>query len=297
MNPFTRSYTDKYIYDDNGSLDAYLAEIGDTPLLTAEEERQIGMQLQAAERDNEGKLIHQADKDARNRMIALNVRLVVAVAKGYRSDPSYMMLDRIQEGNIGLMKAVDRFDATKGYKFSTYATWWIRQAIGRAYDERHTLIHKPTYIHTATNAMKRLIRTHTQITGVEPTIEEIALAMNKTPDYIRSLQEWDKSVASLDAHLDNTDELTLSDMLIDEEDCYERANTTSDLGEAIEHAFTVLTEREQAVLRLRFGFDGPTHTLEAIATKMHITRERIRQIEAVAKNKLYKPLQNTQRAG
>ncbi|MBP3926451.1 MAG: RNA polymerase sigma factor RpoD [Clostridium sp.] len=256
----------------------YLKEIGKVPLLSAEEE------IELAKRMEEG------DEDAKKRLVEANLRLVVSIAKRYMGR-GMSFLDLIQEGNLGLIKAVEKFDYRKGYKFSTYATWWIRQAITRAIADQARTIRIPVHMTETINKLIRVSRQLLQELGMEPTPEEIAKEMDMPVDRVREIMKLGQEPVSLETPVGEEDDSHLGDFLQDE-----NAPIPADaaaftlLREQLLEVLETLTEREQKVIRLRFGLDdGRARTLEEVGKEFHVTRERIRQIEAKALRKLRHP--------
>lgn len=269
------SYLDD-ISDDSVRL--YLREIGKIPLLSPEEE------LALAHKVKEG------DKTAKDKMAEANMRLVVSIAKRY-SGRGLDFLDLIQEGNTGLLRAVEKFDPDKGFKFSTYATWWIRQAITRAIADQARTIRIPVHMVETINKLLRTQRRLTQELNREPTVEELAAEMEMEPEKIEYVMKIKQDITSLDANVrDDDDDSVLGDFIEDEEaQSPEEAATTQLLKEQVKDMLSVLTEREQKILKMRFGLeDGKSHTLEEVGQEFSVTRERIRQIEAKALSKLRK---------
>jgi RNA polymerase primary sigma factor len=269
------SYLDD-ISDDSVRL--YLREIGKIPLLSPEEE------LDLAHKVKEG------DKDAKDKMAEANMRLVVSIAKRY-SGRGLDFLDLIQEGNTGLLRAVEKFDPDKGFKFSTYATWWIRQAITRAIADQARTIRIPVHMVETINKLLRTQRRLTQELNREPTNEEIAAAMDMEVDKVEYVMKIKQDITSLDANVrDDDDDSVLADFIEDDEAVSpEDAATTQLLKEQVKDMLGVLTDREQKILKMRFGLeDGKSHTLEEVGQEFSVTRERIRQIEAKALSKLRK---------
>ncbi|HKX23709.1 MAG TPA: RNA polymerase sigma factor RpoD, partial [Candidatus Saccharimonadales bacterium] len=269
------SYLDD-ISDDSVRL--YLREIGKIPLLNPEEE------LSLAHKVKEG------DKDAKDKMAEANMRLVVSIAKRY-SGRGLDFLDLIQEGNTGLLRAVEKFDPDKGFKFSTYATWWIRQAITRAIADQARTIRIPVHMVETINKLLRTQRRLTQELNREPTNEEIAAAMDMEVDKVEYVMKIKQDITSLDANVrDDDDDSVLADFIEDDEAVSpEDAATTQLLKEQVKDMLGVLTDREQKILKMRFGLeDGKSHTLEEVGQEFSVTRERIRQIEAKALSKLRK---------
>lgn len=260
------------------SVQLYLKEIGRYALLTASEEKDL------AKRSENG------DESARQRLIQSNLRLVVSIAKRYAYRTNQMsILDLIQEGNIGLSKAVDKFDYRKGFKFSTYATWWIRQAITRALADQSRTVRIPVHMIENISKYTQLKRRLMQELGREPLAEEIAIEMGTTVDKIYNLQKISQEVISLETPLiEDNDEATLSDLIKDEKNLTPtQFAELALLKDKIKEILVDLTPREQEILRLRFGLgDGITHTLEEVGKRFGVTRERIRQIEAKALEKI-----------
>ncbi len=270
-----QSYLDD-IADDSVRL--YLREIGKIPLLSAEEE------LSLAKRVVDG------DKDAKDKMAEANMRLVVSIAKRYVGR-GLDLLDLIQEGNTGLLRAVEKFDPDKGFKFSTYATWWIRQAITRAIADQARTIRIPVHMVETINKLLRTQRRLTQELNREPTNDEIAKAMDLDVDKVEHIMKIKQDISSLDASIrDDEEESVLADFIEDEDTVRpEESANTQLLKEQVKGMLGALTEREQKILKLRFGLeDGKQHTLEEVGQEFSVTRERIRQIEAKALAKLRK---------
>ena len=258
----------------------YLKEIGKVPLLSAEEEIDLAKRMELG------------DQEAKKRLAEANLRLVVSIAKRYVGR-GMLFLDLIQEGNLGLIKAVEKFDYRKGYKFSTYATWWIRQAITRAIADQARTIRIPVHMVETINKVLRTTRRLTQDLNREPTNEEIAQAMGMDVDKIEYVMRIKQDIASLDASVGrdgDDEESVLGDFVEDSErDSPEDATANQILKEQIAEILTTLSEREQKIIRLRFGIGGGRpHTLEEVGNEFSVTRERIRQIEAKALSKLRK---------
>ena len=262
----------------NDPVRMYLKEIGRISLLSPEQEAEISKRV--AEEDEEAKRI----------LAESNLRLVVSIAKRYVGR-GLLFLDLIQEGNIGLMKAVDKFDYDKGYKFSTYATWWIRQAITRALADQARTIRVPVHMVETINKMSRIQRQLTLELNREPTDEEIAKKMNMTPDKVREVMKISQEPVSLETPIGEEDDSNLGDFLKDESCLSPEEYTENEiLKEEIKEVLMSLQAREQEVLELRFGLiDGTCHTLEEVGKRFNVTRERIRQIEAKALRKLRHP--------
>lgn len=256
----------------------YLKEIGRVPLLSPEEEKEL------AER------MAQGDEEAKNKLVEANLRLVVSIAKRYVGKGMFF-LDLIQEGNIGLMKAVEKFDYEKGFKFSTYATWWIRQAITRAIADQARTIRIPVHMVETIHKVSRYSRQMLQELGREATAEEIGEKMNMPADKVREIMKIAQDPVSLETPIGEEEDSHLGDFIPDEEapQPAEIASATI-LREVIERELHTLTPREELVIKLRFGLlDGRSRTLEEVGTQFNITRERIRQIEAKALRKLRHP--------
>ena len=276
----------------NDPVKMYLKEIGRVNLLKADDEVILAKKIEEArEHPEDGKLQFEA-QEAKNALISANLRLVVAIAKKY-TGRGMLFLDLIQEGNMGLIKAVDKFDYTKGFKFSTYATWWIRQAITRAIADQARTIRIPVHMVETINKMTRIHRQLVQKLGRDPSAEEIAKEMGGviTPDKVREIQKIALDPVSLETPIGEEDDSHLGDFIEDKfamsPDQY--ANNEL-LKDEIDLVLQTLTEREEKVLRLRFGLeDGKTRTLEEVGKQFDVTRERIRQIEAKALRKLKNP--------
>ncbi len=272
----TDSMADSFSTDDPVRM--YLKEIGKVALLTPEEE------IDLAKRMAEG------DEEAKRRMAEANLRLVVSIAKRYVGR-GMLFLDLIQEGNLGLIKAVEKFDYTKGYKFSTYATWWIRQAITRAIADQARTIRIPVHMVETINKVIRVSRQLLQELGHDPSAEEIAAEMNMPVDKVRDILKIAQEPVSLETPIGEEEDSHLADFIPDE-DASEPAEAASFtlLKEQLMDVLSTLTPREEKVLRLRFGLeDGRTRTLEEVGKEFNVTRERIRQIEAKALRKLRHP--------
>jgi RNA polymerase primary sigma factor len=256
----------------------YLKEIGKVPLLTAEEESEL------AKRMEEG------DEAAKKRLAEANLRLVVSIAKRYVGR-GMLFLDLIQEGNLGLIKAVEKFDYRKGFKFSTYATWWIRQAITRAIADQARTIRIPVHMVETINKLTRVQRQLLQELGREPTPEEISDVMNIPVDRVREIQKISQEPVSLETPIGEEEDSHLGDFIQDDNvPVPAEAAAFTLLKEQLVDVLGTLTEREQKVLRLRFGLDdGRARTLEEVGKEFNVTRERIRQIEAKALRKLRHP--------
>ena len=262
----------------NDPVRMYLKEIGQIKLLTYEEE------LSLADRINEG------DEEAKKTLAEANLRLVVSIAKRYVGR-GMLFLDLIKEGNIGLMKAVEKFDVTKGYKFSTYATWWIRQAITRAIADQARTIRVPVHMVETINKLARLQRQLTLELNREPTEEELADRMKISVEKIRDIYKISQEPVSLETPIGEEADSHLGDFIKDERNVNPEEYATNEmLKDEISGVLLTLTEREEKVVRLRFGLeDGKTRTLEEVGQLFGVTRERIRQIEAKALRKLRHP--------
>ena len=272
----TDSLMDSFATDDPVRM--YLKEIGKVPLLTPEEEQDLARRMNAG------------DEEAKRRMTEANLRLVVSIAKRYVGR-GMLFLDLIQEGNLGLIKAVEKFDVEKGYKFSTYATWWIRQAITRAIADQARTIRFPVHMVETINKTIRVSRQLLQELGHDPSAEEIAAEMNMPVDKVRDILKIAQEPVSLETPIGEEEDSHLGDFIPDE-DASEpsEAASFSLLREQLEEVLDTLAPREKKVLELRFGIvDGRTRTLEEVGKEFNVTRERIRQIEAKALRKLRHP--------
>ena len=272
----TDNIADSFTTDDPVRM--YLKEIGKVPLLTPEEEIDLAVRM------NEG------DEDAKRRMAEANLRLVVSIAKRYVGR-GMLFLDLIQEGNLGLIKAVEKFDYTKGYKFSTYATWWIRQAITRAIADQARTIRIPVHMVETINKVIRVSRQLLQELGHDPSAEEIAEEMGMPVDKVRDILKIAQEPVSLETPIGEEEDSHLGDFIPDEEASEpSEAASFSLLKEQLMSVLDTLTPREKKVLELRFGIiDGRNRTLEEVGKEFNVTRERIRQIEAKALRKLRHP--------
>ena len=262
------------------SVRLYLREIGKIPLLTPEEEADLAQR------------IVKGDKKAKDKMVESNMRLVVSIAKRY-GGRGLDFLDLIQEGNTGLLRAVEKFDPEKGFKFSTYATWWVRQAITRAIADQARTIRIPVHMVETINKVLRTTRKLTTDLNREPTTEEIAAELHMEPDKVDYVMRIKQDIASLDASVgrDGDDEdSVLGDFVEDEERISPEDSAANQiLKEQLSEIISTLTDREQKIIRLRFGIGGGRpHTLEEVGAEFDVTRERIRQIEAKALSKLRK---------
>ena len=256
----------------------YLKEIGKVPLLSADEEIKLAQRMELG------------DEDAKKRLAEANLRLVVSIAKRYVGR-GMLFLDLIQEGNLGLIKAVEKFDYRKGYKFSTYATWWIRQAITRAIADQARTIRIPVHMVETINKLIRVQRQLLQELGREPTPEEVSEKMNLSVDRVREIQKISQEPVSLETPIGEEEDSHLGDFIQDDNvPVPAEAAAFTLLKEQLVDVLGTLTEREQKVLRLRFGLDdGRARTLEEVGKEFNVTRERIRQIEAKALRKLRHP--------
>lgn len=269
-------YLDDDVADDSVRL--YLREIGKIPLLSSEEELALAHRVVAGEHD------------AKDKMAEANMRLVVSIAKRYVGR-GLDLLDLIQEGNTGLLRAVEKFDPDKGFKFSTYATWWIRQAITRAIADQARTIRIPVHMVETINKLLRTQRRLTQELNREPSNEEIAKEMEIEVDKVEHIMKIKQDISSLDASIrDDEEDSVLSDFIEDEDTVSPEESATNQLlKEQVKDMLGALTEREQKIIKLRFGLeDGKSHTLEEVGQEFSVTRERIRQIEAKALAKLRK---------
>lgn len=270
-------------FDDvsDDSVRLYLREIGKIPLLNAEEELELAKKVVAG------------DKKAKDKMAEANMRLVVSIAKRY-SGRGLDFLDLIQEGNTGLLRAVEKFDPDKGFKFSTYATWWIRQAITRAIADQARTIRIPVHMVETINKLLRTQRRMTQELNREPTIEELAKELEMEPEKVEYVIKIKQDITSLDAGVgrdgDGEDESVLGDFIEDEDSATPEESATSQLlKEQVQSVLSTLSDREQKIIKMRFGLEnGKSHTLEEVGQEFAVTRERIRQIEAKALAKLRK---------
>ncbi len=270
-------------YFDDASDDSvrlYLREIGKIPLLNAEEELALAQRVVAG------------DKKAKDKMAEANMRLVVSIAKRY-SGRGLDFLDLIQEGNTGLLRAVEKFDPDKGFKFSTYATWWIRQAITRAIADQARTIRIPVHMVETINKLLRTQRRMTQELNREPTIEELAKELEMEPEKVEYVMKIKQDITSLDAGVGrdgDEEDSVLRDFIEDEDSATPEESAASQLlKEQVQEILSTLSDREQKIIKMRFGLEnGKSHTLEEVGQEFAVTRERIRQIEAKALAKLRK---------
>lgn len=259
------------------SVQMYLREIGKTNLLTGEEEVSLA------------KRIGRGEQAARKKLVEANLRLVVSIAKNY-TGRGLSLLDLIQEGNIGLFRAVEKFDYTRGYKFSTYATWWIRQAITRAIADQARTIRIPVHMVETINKLTQIQRNLVQELGREPTSEEIASEMDIPSDKVRQIIKVSQETVSLDTPVGDEEDSKLGDFIEDEESLSPREKSNLNLlTEHVHEVIQFLSPREQKIVKMRFGLEsGQSHTLEEVGKEFGVTRERIRQIEAKALEKIRK---------
>ena len=278
--PDEQTLNGQYLDDvSDDSVRLYLREIGKIPLLSAEEEMELAHR------------VVQGDKKAKDKMAEANMRLVVSIAKRY-SGRGLDFLDLIQEGNTGLLRAVEKFDPDKGFKFSTYATWWIRQAITRAIADQARVIRIPVHM-VETNKLLRTKRRMTQELNREPTIEELSKELDMEPDKIEYVMKIKQDIHSLDAGVGrdgDEEDSVLGDFIEDEDTATPEESASSQLlKEQVQGILSSLSDREQKIIKMRFGLEnGKSHTLEEVGQEFAVTRERIRQIEAKALAKLRK---------
>jgi RNA polymerase primary sigma factor len=287
----------------------YLKEIGQIPLLNIQEEKKYAVMVAEGQYAKEqldsvaaGEMTYSEEEQqhlkdaldkaqyAKNKLVEANYRLVVSIAKKY-TNRGLLFLDLIQEGNMGLMRAVDKFNHEKGFKFSTYATWWIRQAITRAVADQARTIRIPVHMVETINKMIRIQRQLVQELGREPNVEEIAEKMGITPDKVQNIQRIAKEPISLEAHVGEEEDSSLGDFISDPNALTPHEYMLKEMvNQTLDEVLETLTDREEKVLRLRYGlFDGKNHTLEEVGREFGVTRERIRQIEAKALRKLRSP--------
>jgi RNA polymerase primary sigma factor len=287
------------------SVHTYLKSIGRTSLLTAEQEVDLAKRIEAglfAEHKLETELelppalaadleaVAADGRRAKSHMLEANLRLVVSVAKKY-SDRGLSLLDVVQEGNLGLIRAVEKFDYTKGYKFSTYAMWWIRQAIQRGFADSARTIRLPVHVLEMLSKLSRVERDMHQRLGREPTPEELAVELDRTPDQIEELLRTSRQPISLDSTIGEDGETSIGD-LIEDTDAPEASEMVDRqlMAEQLRHALDALTPREATIMAMRFGlYDGNPHTLDEIGKALGLTRERIRQLEKQSLSKLRHP--------
>ena len=292
---------------DGDLLGAYLDEIAATPLLTAEQEIELALAMEAgllahnhldSGTHPEGATSEELEEvaargdAAKDRFILANLRLVVSVARRYPTD-GMSLLDLIQEGTIGLIRAVEGFDPRRGFKFSTYATWWIRQAIGRALANSSRSVRLPGAVHTDVNRLRKARRELVLLTGSEPTDEELAAELDLPVERIGELDRWDRTPASLDAVVGEDEETSLGDLLADE-DAPSPEDAAMDAAqlEIIDGMLDRLEPREAVVLRARYGLeDGTEHSRREIATRLGVSAERVRQMELAALRRMREMVQ------
>lgn len=266
----------------NEAVKNYLKSIKNIPLLTEVEEKEIAAAAASG------------SQEARQKMIEANLRLVVNIAKNYTSRTPYMsFLDLIQEGNMGLMKAVEKFDVSKGYKFSTYATYWIKQSISKAIIEQGRTIRLPAHIINELNKFNRVNRELTQELGREPTLKELSLALEIPVKRIKEYYEMTKEPVSLDVTINEDEDVTMGELVADESSTDFMNFDDGSLRAAVTTVLDTLSAREKKVIELRFGLnDNRPMTLEAVGQEFGLTKERIRQIEAAALKKLRNPVRS-----
>ncbi|GGL54547.1 hypothetical protein GCM10014719_64840 [Planomonospora parontospora subsp. antibiotica] len=303
----------------NGAVDVdpvkdYLRQIGRTPLLTAEQEVELGRRIEAGalaqERlDAEGggpapaerwelERLAADGRRARDRMVEANLRLVVSIARRYAAAGGMPLLDLVQEGTIGMMRAVEKFDHRRGLKFSTYATWWIKQAIGRALADQSRTVRLPAHVVEVLNRVNRARRAMRQHLGREATSEELAAELDLTPEKVEELLRHAREPVSLHTPVGDDDGAELGDLIEDDAQDPADAVVSSSLRGQLDAALETLTEREADVISLRYGLaDGETRTLEEIGRRLGVTRERIRQIESAGMRKLRHPARTRALAG
>jgi RNA polymerase primary sigma factor len=287
------------------SVHTYLKSIGRTSLLTAEQEVNLAKRIEAGlfaehklasepdlpeEYRRELELVADDGRRAKAHMLEANLRLVVSVAKKY-SDRGLSLLDVVQEGNLGLIRAVEKFDYTKGYKFSTYAMWWIRQAIQRGFADSARTIRLPVHVLEMLSKLSRVERDMHQRLGREPTPEELAVELDRTPDQIEELLRTSRQPISLDSTIGEDGETSIGD-LIEDTDAPEASELVDRqlMADQLRHALDALTPREATIMAMRFGlYDGNPHTLDEIGRALGLTRERIRQLEKQSLSKLRHP--------
>ena len=273
-----RAHPDAFEHASQDSVQMYLREIGKIALLNAEEERELA------------KKIEKGDKEAENRLMEANLRLVVSIAKRYVGrSPNLTLMDLVQEGNLGLRRAVEKFDWRRGFKFSTYATWWIRQAITRALADQARTIRIPVHMVETISKYQQCVRRLTQDLGREPLVAEIAAEMGEDPEKIHHIQKISQETASLEAPVGDDDDESVLGEFIEDTKTLSPAQEAARLllADQMKDIIIDLAPREQKILAMRFGLgDGITHTLEEVGKEFGVTRERIRQIEAKAIEKI-----------
>lgn len=285
MGASEESWDEDIPYDQTITADdairRYLKEIGRVPLLSHEQETKLALRVAAG------------DTEATQQLAEANLRLVVSIAKRY-SWSGVPLLDLIQEGNLGLLRAIEKFDANKGHRLSTYATWWIRQAIGRFIAEQGRIIRIPVHMVELIYRIKRIARQRTQEFGREATAEEVGLVVGLSKERVIELLQVAELTLSLDAPIADEDDYSLGDILEDTQALAPAAAVTQQgLRDQLENALAQLTIRERQVIEMRFGFlDGHCRTLEEVSEEFHLTRERIRQIEAKALRQLRSPMRS-----
>lgn len=261
------------------SVQLYLKEIGKISLISAAEERELARRIE------------KGDEEAKKKLAQANLRLVVSIAKRYVNRSSLTLLDLIQEGNLGLFRAVEKFDWRRGYKFSTYATWWIRQAITRALADQASIVRIPVHMVETISKYKQVVRRLAQDLGRDPLVEEIAAEMNLEVEKVRHIQKINQETVSLEAPVGDEDEDSTLGEFIEDEKILSPSQQTAQrlLRDQVKEILMDLTPREQKILEMRFGLnDGITRTLEEVGKEFGVTRERIRQIEAKALEKIRK---------
>ncbi|GAT70122.1 DNA-directed RNA polymerase sigma-70 factor [Planomonospora sphaerica] len=295
----------------NGAVDVdpvkdYLRQIGRTPLLTAEQEVELGRRIEAGARaqerlDAEGggpapaerwelERLAAEGRRARDHMVEANLRLVVSIARRYAAAGAMPLLDLVQEGTIGMMRAVEKFDHRRGLKFSTYATWWIKQAVGRALADQSRTVRLPAHVVEVLNRVNRARRAMRQHLGREATSEELAAELDLTPEKVEELLRHAREPISLHTPVGDDDGAELGDLIEDDAQDPADAVVSSSLRGQLDAALETLTEREADVISLRYGLaDGEARTLEEIGRRLGVTRERIRQIESAGMRKLRHP--------
>lgn len=292
--------TSKRVSDD--PVRDYLDNISKVPLLSAEQEVELAKRIEAGQyaahvllsdentsgaSEQELQWLAEDGVSAKKHFIEANMRLVVSIARKYARHASNMeLLDLVQEGNIGLNRAVEKFDYQKGYKFSTYSTWWVRQAITRAIAEKERTVRLPVHLHDTIMAMNKVVR-ELEREGLPTTTEMIAGGMGVDVERVRNLQEWSKRIVSLDVTVDDDGETTLGSLIDTAEDSTEDMVVHSEMREKINEAVNMLSERDQIIVRMRFGLeDGTTRTLKEIGDEIGLTPERVRQVAVASIRKL-----------